>query len=152
MAREIGSRARSAVRHARVWLWRFKRSPERRDRAAAFATFAFIGVFTLGSIDAVITGGADFDSGDAYAMDYSSERVAAPTLAAAPVVEPQASAETVKAVAVEEIDYSFTTEELLGGPEETAFDDVVLEDLAERDGKAEASAPVADVNPKAAAL
>lgn len=145
-------RARTALRHARVWLWRFKRSPEQRDRAAAFATFAFIGLFALASFDAVVTGGADFDAGDAYAMSYASERVIAPTPAPAPVVEPEAPEEAVKAVVVEEIDYSYTTEELLGGPEETAFDETLFENAVADGGKGEASAPVADVNLKAAAL
>jgi hypothetical protein len=117
MLREAGPRARTAFRHARVWLWRFKRSPEQRDRAAAMATFAFIGLFTLGSVDAIVTGGADFGPSSAYAGEYSSPRVIAPAPVSAPAVEIAAETEAQKTVAAEHIDYSFTTEELLGGPE-----------------------------------
>jgi hypothetical protein len=117
MLREAGPRARTAFRHARVWLWRFKRSPEQRDRAAAMTTFAFIGLFALGSVDAIVTGGADFGPGNAYAGEYSSPRIIAPAAASAPTVETPVEAEAQKTVAPEHVDYSFTTEELLGGPE-----------------------------------
>lgn len=149
LARKIGKHARAAFRHARVGVWRFKRSPELRDRAAAFASFAFIGLFAIASVDAVVTGGADFDPGTAYAMDYPAAHVITPAPAPAVTAEPETPAETAKTVA-EEIDYSFTTEDLLGGPEETTvIDEGSSMTLG---GKAEASAPVADVNPKDAVL
>lgn len=117
--REIGPRLHTAFRKARVALWRFKRSPEQQDRAAMVATFAFIGLFAIGSVDAIITGGADFAPGSAYAAEYRPTRTApaaqpaAETLA---VEEDVASADALKSAG--EIDYSFTTEELLGGPED----------------------------------
>lgn len=116
--REIGPRLHMAFRKARVALWRFKRNPDQQDRAAMVATFAFIGLFAIGSVDAIITGGADFAPGSAYAAEYRPARVtptAAPATATLAVEEDVASAETLKSAG--EIDYSFTTEELLGGPE-----------------------------------
>jgi hypothetical protein len=114
--REIGPRLHMAFRKTRVTLWRFKRSPEQQDRAAMFATFAFIGLFAVGSVDAVITGGADFAPGSAYAAEYTPVRM---TPVVAPVVE-QAAEEAAPEEAVKmagEVDYSFTTEVLLGAPE-----------------------------------
>lgn len=116
MMRDMGPRLRTAYRHTRVALWRFKRSPAQRDGAAAIATFAFIGLFALGSVDAVITGGADFGPSAAYANEYRSAPIV--TVQATPVAaiaeEPQPA---VKTLPVETIDYSVTAEVLLGGPE-----------------------------------
>lgn len=134
MAREIGPRLHMAFRRARAGLWRFKRNPAQQDRAAMFATFAFIGLFAVGSVDAIITGGADFAPGSAYAAEYQSVRVQAPapqTLAVAEEAKPE---DAMKTAATAELDYSFTTEILLGGPEleitvgaEPLFDDVLAE-------------------------
>lgn len=129
MAKEIGPRARMAFRHARVGLWRFKRSPEQQDRAAKYATFAFIAAFAVGSVDAIITGGADFAPGSAYAAEYRPtqfSQTVVTTPAAAAVEEPPTEA-IVKTVAV---DYSFTTEVLLGGPDVTVTDDEFIDWLA----------------------
>lgn len=125
MVRELGSRAIIALRHARVGLWRFKRSPEQRDRAAMYATFAFIGLFAVGSVDAIITGRADFTPHSAYAAEYrpTSMTPPAPVVTTA-AVEEVALEETLKAV---EVDYSVTTETLLGGP---VVEMVSLEDAA----------------------
>ncbi|MBX3430126.1 MAG: hypothetical protein KF779_11160 [Hyphomonadaceae bacterium] len=115
--REIGPRLRTAFRRARVALWRFKRSPKQQDRAAMYATFAFITLFAIGSVDAVVTGGADFAPHSAYAAEYTPARVATvsrPVEEPETVVEEVAPSESMKAAA--EVDYSFTTEELLGGP------------------------------------
>ena len=82
------------------------------------ATFAFIGLFTVGSVDAIITGGADFAPGSAYAAEYQSTRVSAPRVAApveTPVVE-EAAADDTKAV--ENTNYAYTDETLLGAPPE----------------------------------
>ncbi len=113
---EIGPRLHTAFRKARVALWQFKRSPEQQDRAAMVATFAFISLFAIGSVDAIVTGGADFAPGSAYASEYRPARIApvTPTVEAA-VLEETASTDEMKSAG--EIDYSFTTEELLGGPE-----------------------------------
>lgn len=116
MVREIGPRTVTALRHARVGLWRFKRNPEQRDRAAMVATFAFIGLFAVGSVDAIVTGGADFGPHSAYAAEYRPTLIApaAPVTAAAEVELPATDDAALKAT---EVDYSFTTETLLGGPE-----------------------------------
>ncbi|ANP47415.1 hypothetical protein [Candidatus Viadribacter manganicus] len=118
MAREIGPRLHTAFRRGRVALWRFKRSPEQQDRAAMVATFAFIGLFAIGSVDAIIMGRADFAPGSAYAAEYQPERMLTP--APARVVAPVDEAAVEEAVksAASDIDYSFTTEVLLGGPPE----------------------------------
>jgi len=129
--REIGPRLHTAFRKARVALWRFKRSPEQQDRAAMVATFAFISLFAIGSVDAIITGGADFAPGSAYAAEYTPARV---TPVAAPVVElaavDEAATDTTKTVG--EIDYSVTNEILLGGPEEALL--AVVEEPIEVEG------------------
>jgi len=130
MAREIGLRLHMAFRRTRAALWRFKRSPAQQDRAAMVATFAFIGLFAVGSVDAIITGGADFAPGSAYAAEYHPQRVVQPEAAPAPVVEVASTEAASKAVA--ELDYSFTTETLLGGPElelgvTPLFEDILAE-------------------------
>jgi hypothetical protein len=129
MLRELGPRLRTAYRHACVALWRFKRSPEQRDGAAAIATFAFIGLFALGSVDAVITGGADFGPSAAYANEYRSAPVVT-AQADAPAVIAEEPEQAVKTIAPEEVDYSFTTEVLLGGPEVVIGDEAILIDAA----------------------
>jgi hypothetical protein len=128
--REMGPRLRTAYRHTRVALWRFKRSPAQRDGAAAIATFAFIGLFALGSVDAVITGGADFGPSAAYANEYRSAQVV--TVQAAPVAaaiaeEPQPAVKTLPA---ETIDYSVTAEVLLGGPEVVIDEEAIVIDAS----------------------
>ena len=154
MLREAGPRARTAFRHARVWLWRFKRSPEQRDRAAAMATFAFIGLFAFGSVDAIITGGADFGPSSAYAGEYSGPRVVAAAPATVPVIEPVADTETKKTVVAELVDYSFTAEELLGGPEPVLAisNEPMADEFIIGEKPIETLEPVASAEPKDAAL
>ncbi|MBL8545723.1 MAG: hypothetical protein JNL81_04625 [Hyphomonadaceae bacterium] len=143
MVRDIGPRAQLAFRHARVGLWRFKRSPEQRDRAAKYATFAFIGLFAIGSVDAIVTGGADFGPHSAYAAEYRPVRVvpAAPVTAPADVELPAVADAALKAT---EVDYSFTTETLLGEPEAelAAVEDAVeAAPLTVEDGKIDITKP-----------
>jgi len=154
MLREAGPRARTAFRHARVWLWRFKRSPEQRDRAAAMATFAFIGLFALGSVDAIVTGGADFGPSSAYAGEYSGPRVAAAAPATVPVIETAAEADTQKTVVAELVDYSFTAEELLGGLEPllAISDQAMADEFFIGEKPTEAQEPMASAEAKDAAL
>lgn len=148
MVREIGPRAVMAFRHARVGLWRFKRNPAQQDRAAKYATFAFIGLFAIGSVDAVVTGGADFAPHSAYAAEYRPTLAALPApLPSQPVAAEAAAPEA--ALKAAEVDYSFTTEVLLGGPEAQL---VVAEDPAPADvtvegDKFEVSKPNADAAP-----
>jgi hypothetical protein len=149
MVREIGPRAHRAFRHARVGLWRFKRSPEQQDRASMIATFAFIGVFALGSVDAIVTGGADFGIGSAYASEMPAATSIVrpqPTVQAPVVVEALEETAPKKGVADENIDYSYTTEELLGGPLLTIADDMLPEEaVMGADKLVEADEPAAAI-------
>lgn len=91
-------------------------------------TFAFIAAFAIGSVDAIVTGGADFGPANAYATEYQPARVSAvqPLAtpdAAEPVEEDVAELKTVTADAV---DYSYTSEILLGGPEVVIIAEPIL--------------------------
>jgi len=103
--KRVGKRAR------RIW-----RDPAKRDRVKAHLAFVLIFGFVVSSVDYLITGGPDWNpTGEAYAMEMPGPRnYAAPTRA-----EPTNLAATTEeqAALIEEIDYSFTAETLLGGPE-----------------------------------
>lgn len=107
-------RAFLTYRRARVAIRKLRRDPDARDRATAMATFAFIGLFAVGSVDAIITGRADFGPSAAYAEDYAPGRVVAAPLAAAQ--QPVELPPELKPSAKENRDYSRTSETLLGGP------------------------------------
>ena len=85
-----------------------------RDRAAAVSTFAFIFAFAVLSVDYVVTGGPDWNP-DAEAAElpaaYTRAAVSPP-----PRLSDAAQREQPAVVEPAEIDYSFTTEDLLGGP------------------------------------
>ncbi len=151
MAREIGPRLHTAFRHGRVALWRFKRNPVLQDRVAMVATFAFIGLFAVGSVDAIIMGRADFAPGSAYAAEYRPERLETLT---PPVAAPaqEAAPENVLKVAVSDIDYSFTAEVLLGGPPEVELASLTVADEALAEGEKVQLAPAADVQADKAAF
>jgi hypothetical protein len=154
MLREIGPRAHKAFRHARVGLWRFKRSPEQQDRATMIATFAFIGVFAIGTVDAIITGGADFGVGSAYAseMPRTTRLIRFQSTVPAQVeVEATDEAAPTKAVEDENVDYSFTTEELLGGPLLAISDEALIEEAIGTDKFGDA-APAAAIDTEDSAL
>jgi hypothetical protein len=150
MAREIGPRLHMAFRRTRAALWRFKRSPAQQDRAAMIASFAFIGLFAVGSVDAIITGRADFAPGSAYAAEYHPARVEEalqPTLA--PAEEPAAEDAAKSAAA---IDYSFTTETLLGGPELELVVMPLFEEVMAEGEKVAPPEPVASIDADPTAL
>lgn len=114
------------------------------------ATFAFIGLFAVGSVDAIITGRADFAPGSAYAAEYQAVHVAAPApveVAAAEEPKPDNAAKSAEGAP---IDYSFTTEVLLGGPELELFATPLFEDLLAEGDKAEQPEPVDQVDAPAA--
>jgi len=152
MAREIGPRLHMAFRRARVGLWRFKRSPAQQDRAAMVATFAFIGLFAVGSVDAIITGGADFAPGSAYAAEYTPARVASPAPATVAAAEEPKEDNTAKTAVTANIDYSFTTETLLGGPELDMLATPLFEDVMAEGEKVEQPAPLAAIDAEALAF
>ncbi|MGE0292688.1 MAG: hypothetical protein AB7P97_10050 [Hyphomonadaceae bacterium] len=81
-----------------------------------YASFALIAAFAVSSVDAIVTGGADFGPSAAYAEEYQAASVAAAPNPAPPA-EPSGNADIPKTVAPQRVDYSFTTEVLLGGPE-----------------------------------
>lgn len=115
MPRRLGLLLQSCGRRLRAWAggWR---DPVRRDRMKARAAFAFIALFTVASIDYLITGGPEWNpgAGEAHAMALPhSQRVSAPAPAPVIIVE----APPTLTVAHVEPDYSFTDEILLGGPE-----------------------------------
>lgn len=134
-----------AFRRARVGLWRFKRNPEQQDRAAMLATFAFIGVFAVGSVDAIITGGADFAPGSAYAAEYTPAHVSTTAPAAVAAAEEPKPEDAAKTAATANIDYSFTTETLLGGPELELVETPLFEDVLAAGDKVEQPEPLAAV-------
>lgn len=152
MTREVGPRLHLAFRRARAGFWRFKRSPARQDHAAMIATFAFIGLFAVGSVDAIVTGRADFAPGSAYAAEYQAVHVGTPApveVAAAEEPKPDNAAKSAEGAP---IDYSFTTEILLGGPELDLFATPLFEDLLAEGEKVEQPEPLAQIDADPAAL
>jgi hypothetical protein len=144
MAREIGPRLHAAFRQTRVALWRFKRSPAQRDRAAMVATFAFIGLFAVGSVDAIIMGRADFAPGSAYAAEYRPERMVTLAPVVTAPVEAAAAEEALKSAA-SDIDYNFTAEVLLGGPPELEVASLPVAEEVLAEGEKLEVAPAADI-------
>lgn len=118
------------------------------------ATFAFIGLFAIGSVDAIITGGVDFAPGSAYAAEYQPARaMPAPAPAAVAAVE-AAEAEDVATKSADgaDIDYSFTTEVLLGGPELELASTPLFDDALAEGEKVEQPEPVAAIEAEPTAL
>ncbi|MFO1016311.1 MAG: hypothetical protein U1E03_01865 [Hyphomonadaceae bacterium] len=117
--RDLPSKAHRAWRQTRAYALRTWRNPEKRERIKATTTFAFIAAFTVVSLDHLITGGTDWnpDGGQAYAMEVSRSF-------AQPVAPQVQTAELTSLAPVlaeteepEPVDYSYTTETLLGGPD-----------------------------------
>jgi len=97
---------------ARAW-----RNATRYEGVLATVTFALIFASTLSSLDAVFTGAApDWNGGGGVAYAQEAPRVA---VRQQPVVraQPLSLAPLPANATVEPGDYSFTTEELLGGPD-----------------------------------
>lgn len=119
---ELTQRVRRTWRNSRAWGLRTWRNPTKRERVKATATFAFIFAFAVGSMDYLITGGPDWnpDGGQAYASEYVAPvRLSFATAEAAPLEPPPTLAE----IDAKSVDYSFTSEDLLGGPvTSAAFD------------------------------
>jgi hypothetical protein len=86
-----------------------------QERILATTTFALIFATTLTCVDFLITGAPDWNpGGEAYAMEPVRR------VAAAPVVEEVKTPEVVMLTAAlveRRIDYSYTSEVLLGGPD-----------------------------------
>jgi hypothetical protein len=127
---------RTGLRRARVWALRLWRREIARERTQAIAAFACIVACTAVSIDYLITGGPDWNPGGAaYAMEVAPSHAREPAPPPPPARLPVLASLT--ALAVDEADYRFTSEELLGGPRSAvAFDEPrVPEGVGEPFGK-----------------
>jgi len=116
------------------------------------ATFAFIGLFAVGSVDAIITGRADFAPGSAYASEYQAVRVATPAPVEVAAIEEPKPDNSAKTADGAPIDYSYTTEILLGGPELDFFATPLFEDVLAEGEKVEQPEPVAELEADPTAL
>jgi len=87
-----------------------------QERILATTTFALIFATTLTCVDFLITGAPDWNpGGEAYAME-PVRRVAAPAIEE--IKAPEVVTLTAAQMAERRIDYSYTSEELLGGPDD----------------------------------
>ncbi|MBY0565294.1 MAG: hypothetical protein K2P58_14065 [Hyphomonadaceae bacterium] len=107
---------RSAMTTVGGWMARLRTDAALRERTLSHAAFAAIFAFGVVAIDRIITGGADWQFGpdQAYAMAPSPSPVFMPVEHRAS--PPAVADEEPAAEAIVEVDYSFTTEVLLGGP------------------------------------
>jgi hypothetical protein len=113
--------ARLARRSARRIYQRVRTDAAVRDRIACVSAFAFVFTFFIGSVDAIVTGAADFNPG-AEAAEMPRTHVQHVTYT--PPVFQDAEAPPEAFEAIELVDYSFTNETLLGGPETMLVSDV----------------------------
>lgn len=115
-ARRLGRRAARRLRGLWTGAGRLVREvrtePAAQERAAAAAVFATIFAVLVGGVDYLVTGGPSWNPAAAAAPSVAVTRVDAPAWSAEPAALPQRPA-----VEAAEIDYSFTDETLLGGPE-----------------------------------
>ena len=119
--------ARLARRKGRQVYQRVRTDAAVRDRIACVSAFAFIFTFFIGSVDAIVTGGADFNAG---AEAAEMPRAYVQHVNYTPPVFQDAEAPPEALEAIELVDYSFTTEVLLGGPEAVFASDVNVEPIA----------------------
>ncbi|UPT64367.1 MAG: hypothetical protein M0D54_07495 [Hyphomonadaceae bacterium JAD_PAG50586_4] len=106
--------ARRLGRHARA----FWAVPANRERSKASAVFAAIFAFTAVGVDYVVTGGPDWNPGGvAYAMEISQTQTRGDLVVRAGPLAPTQTTEEDAWIEIGLIDYSFTTETLLGGPD-----------------------------------
>lgn len=90
---------------------RLRDNAELRERIAATCAFSFIFVFAVASVDAILTGAADWSPG-AEAAEYH----AAPALTYAPPVFAGAEEAPPPREEIALVSYRVSTEALLGGP------------------------------------
>jgi hypothetical protein len=119
--------ARLARRKGRQIYVRVRDDAAVRDRIACVSAFAFILTFAVGSVDAIVTGGADFNPG-AEAAEMPQAYVQYVDYTPPTFTDAEAPPEAEEIVAIE--DYSFTTETLLGGPEAVLASDIDIEPAA----------------------
>lgn len=119
------TRMRFAWTAARGWVARLGTDHSLRERALAHATFAAIVAFGAVAFDRILTGGADWNAGagQAYAMAPASPLglVAADPRETPPIVVVEEEAPPADEIVG--VDFSFTTEVLLGGPDDPSAPD-----------------------------
>jgi hypothetical protein len=116
--------ARLARRKGRQIYERVRTDAAVRDRIACVSAFAFIFTFFVGSVDAIVTGAADWNPGaEAAEMPRAYAQHVDYVLPA--FSDAEAPPEEAQAIALE--DYSFTTETLLGGPDTGLANDIGVE-------------------------
>lgn len=111
-------RARAVARHVQRQARAFWAVPANRERSKASAVFAAIFAFTAAGVDYVVTGGPDWNPGGvAYAMEINPTQTRGDLVVRAGPLAPTQNAEDDAWIEIAPIDYSFTTETLLGGPD-----------------------------------
>lgn len=112
----IGRAARKVIESAGKRAQRIWASAEKRDRMKMHLAFVLVFALLVTGTDYVITGGVEWNpGGEAYAMELpQSPQLAEATVRAGPLPPAEVKEEFVE---LAPIDYSFTTETLLGGPD-----------------------------------
>lgn len=111
IARNVFDRA--AKRAQRIW-----QSDEKRDRVKMHLAFALVFGLLVTGTDYVITGGVEWNpGGEAYAMEMPQSRTQADLVVRAGPLPPTTAAKDPEWIEIAPLDYSFTTETLLGGPD-----------------------------------
>lgn len=111
-------RARAVARQLRRQARAFWAVPANQERTKSSAVFAAIFALTLVGVDYVVTGGPDVSPGGvAYAMEIPQAAPRAEHVVRAGPLPPTRLEQEDAAALAEPVDYSFTTEVLLGGPD-----------------------------------
>lgn len=104
---------RAAKRAQRIW-----QSPEKRDRVKMHLAFTLVFALLVTGTDYVVTGGPEWNpGGEAYAMEMPQSQVSADLVVRAGPLPPATQDKEEEWIELTPIDYSFTTETLLGGPD-----------------------------------
>jgi hypothetical protein len=128
-------RARAAARQLSRRARAFWALPANRERSKASAVFAAIFAFTAVGVDYVVTGGPDWNPGGvAYAMEVSQTQTHGELVVRAGPLAPTQNTEDEAWIEIAPIDYSFTTETLLGGPDTILASYEPFADGVTRDG------------------
>ena len=129
---------RVAKRAHRIW-----QSPEKRDRVKMHLAFALIFAFVVSGTDYVVTGGPEWNpGGEAYAMEMPQSQTRADLVVRAGPLPPTQQADAKELEEIPAIDYSFTTEALLGGPEMVLAENEPAANGGVSDGKPDALEPL----------
>lgn len=103
----------AVTRARRIW-----QSDEKRDRVKMHMAFALVLALLVTGTDYVITGGVEWNpGGEAYAMEMPQSQTRGELVVRAGPLPPTTDAKDAEWIEIAPIDYSFTTETLLGGPD-----------------------------------